>query len=633
VWYPHTTTTHNIQKIIIKTINNNHTASCRLASTFFSAVFSNIKQSKEDNNNMSQKNGADRNDGGGSSAQNANAGQLISEEQEQDASEGNCYAHIPQLVQSNPMSTVSSPYAYVISSGSLINPKNTLQSFVQQPGREDAEARATASDTPAPPPVLQSAGVVINGKNTCQEYPDNAVSPNIGEDHRPPIDEEAAQQPPDDGKARAAAPRALTTYLPFAFGVQITDFVIIDTIADAHPEPALPANAPVAVAPSTSTTELPSTLAVRNADSVSVPLKRRKVVLLLLVLAILLLSAVGVGVYCANGSCAKSGPLILTLTLTTPTVAPATIPSSIATSNRTSSIVAEINNITFSGKTLAYPPSNSPLTLPEELALQWLIESDPLNLLANETESGKFRLRQRYALLTLWFHTIKNPWTNSSGWLALEDECQWFGITCQATDLGTATGFQNTVTVVKLQSNNLDGAIPADLGLLTSLQMFNVMGNHLTGTLPASIGQWTALQLFETSFNSLTGTLPTSLGQWTTLQLFKMYNNGLIGTLPPSIGQWTTLQYFGMVTNLLTGTLPLLIGQWTALQLFNMSYNSLTGTLPASMTNWTRIKTISVGHDNFIGTLPIAVCNVVNLTDVYYSSGLNCTCKQCKLLG
>jgi Leucine-rich repeat (LRR) protein len=324
--------------------------------------------------------------------------------------------------------------------------------------------------------------------------------------------------------------------------VRIKESVDAATIDEEQPAPAPP-------------TKLPSTTAddvpIAGSDPAGVPLcqQRKKCVLVLSLLAILIiLSGIGIGGYCAaTGSCKKS----------------AVPPGNIATSNRTSTIVAEINNITLSGRKLAYPPTVFAIaaSVPEELALQWLIESDPLKLLTVATEPDKFRLRQRYALLTLWFYTMKKPWTNSSGWLALDDECRWFGITCKATDLGGGTGLQNAVAGIGLQNNTLNGAIPADLGLLTSLQSFDVPHNSLTETLPVSIGLWTALQLVDVSVNELTGTLPVSIGQWTALQSLDMSANGLTGTLPASMVQWTALQQFSVYQNSLNGTLPASIGQ------------------------------------------------------------------------
>ena len=198
--------------------------------------------------------------------------------------------------------------------------------------------------------------------------------------------------------------------------------------------------------------------------------------------------------------------------------------------------MAKINNITLSNKNLVYPPPTStanPL-LSEELAQQWLIESDPLKLLANETNSDKFRLRQRYALLTFWFNTGSFTWTNLSGWLVQKDECKWFGITCNATKPGVGAGLQNSVPVINLTANNIHGTISPDLGLLTTLVSVDFNNNYLTGSLPTSISNWTALQSFFISYSGkggLTGTLPSPIGQWTDLQSFAINYNSLTGTL------------------------------------------------------------------------------------------------------
>ena len=465
------------------------------------------------------------------------------------------------------------------------------------------------------------------------------VSRNIREAQQPPIHEEALQQPP------AAAPRASTTYIPVAYGFEIADSVITDAIADAQPEPALP-DAPAA-APNTSTTGLASALDVPNANSDPVRLQRWKVVLLSLILEILIFSAVGIGGYCATEGCAKSGPpgTQPTSTTTNPSPTPKTppptpktpttsAPSRIATSNRTRTIVAEINNITLSGRKLAYPPTADFATgtfVPKKLALQCLIERDPLNLLANATGSDTFCLQQRYALLTLWFSSNGKNWIKVSGWLGLIDECGWFGITYNVTDLGSGTDLQNTVAGIELQGNNIQGSISPDLGLLTSLQSFHMSCNSLKETLPASIGQWTALQSFDMSFNALTGTLPSSIGQWTALQSFDLGYNSLAGmlpssigqmtalqkftiavnalkeTLPASIGRWTNLQIFSMAANSLTGTMPTSIGQWTNLQYFDMSSNPLTGTLPALIGQWTALQTFNIGSNSLTGTLPSSI--------------------------
>jgi hypothetical protein len=272
-----------------------------------------------------------------------------------------------------------------------------------------------------------------------------------------------------------------------------------------------------------------------------------------------------------------------------------------------------INNITLSNRTIA---ANGPT--PEDQALNYLIVNDTtfnftqlLTLNSMMTNMVQFRIRQRYALLTLWFQQAftSTTWTNTRGWLVNANECgnNWYGIGCASINLGGDVGMQNVVTKVDLTFDNVKGTIPADLGLLTALTTFRVSVNAMTGTLPASIGQWTAL-----------------------ISLF-IYGNALTGTLPASIGQWTALTTVDVGGNALTGTLPASIGQWTALTRFNVSANDLTGTIPASIGNWSQIQYALFQNNQFTGTMPNGICSYIDKTmgELLWAdcrSEINCTC-------
>jgi hypothetical protein len=76
-------------------------------------------------------------------------------------------------------------------------------------------------------------------------------------------------------------------------------------------------------------------------------------------------------------------------------------------------------------------------TTPEDAALQWMIARDDtfhvsllLKLNSSEANEVQFRIRQRYALLTLWFQqgNSREDWDNTRGWLFDPDECNWFGV-------------------------------------------------------------------------------------------------------------------------------------------------------------------------------------------------------------
>jgi hypothetical protein len=365
---------------------------------------------------------------------------------------------------------------------------------------------------------------------------------------------------------------------------------------------------------------------------------------------------------------------------------------------RANAIAAFINSVTLTNRTIAYSSTSRvetqnvgaaaiepQLVLPvEELALQWLIERDPIMATVVTTvplsSEQEFRLRQRYALLTLWFQqdlqhleqqqqqqtrssqtffqsTQPKKWTNVAGWTYL-DECEWYGITCKpTTPKGETAASHMVVTSIHLNFNNLRGSIPVDLGLLTSIESFRVNTNYLTGSLPWSLGQWTQLVSFSIYKNALTGSIPestsswvhvqsvlmqenqlngtlpsTPLGSWTKLQEFNVVRNALTGTVPSSVGQWSSIRSAQFSVNRLNGTLPDTIGQWTAIEEFRISSNALTGTIPDSVSSWRHVRDAYFHDNNFTGAMPIGLCDstlLVNLTSLVADCSTNeitCTC-------
>jgi hypothetical protein len=182
-----------------------------------------------------------------------------------------------------------------------------------------------------------------------------------------------------------------------------------------------------------------------------------------------------------------------------------------------------INNITLSTRTIAV---NGPT--PEDQALNYLIVNDTtfnfsqlLELNSMMTNVVQSRIRQRYALLTLWFQQAfaVTKWKTVTGWLVNANECDnWYHITCTSIDLGGTVGMQDV-----------------DLGLLAALIGFSVFTNELTGTLPVSIGEWTAMKYFVVYTNELTGTIPASISNWSKIQAAYFDGNKFTGTIPGGI--------------------------------------------------------------------------------------------------
>jgi hypothetical protein len=162
-----------------------------------------------------------------------------------------------------------------------------------------------------------------------------------------------------------------------------------------------------------------------------------------------------------------------------PTKAPTKTPTNAPIKLTTQSLLTSfINNITLSNRTIA---ANGPT--PEDQALKYLIVNDTtfnftqlLTLNSMMTNMVQFRIRQRYALLTLWFQQsfTNTSWSRGGGWLVNANECDynWNGIFCTSINLGSTVGMQDVVTQVVLIVNNMKGTIPVDLGLLAALKEF-----------------------------------------------------------------------------------------------------------------------------------------------------------------
>lgn len=335
-------------------------------------------------------------------------------------------------------------------------------------------------------------------------------------------------------------------------------------------------------------------------------------------------------------------------------------------------LVDLVNDITFLNDSVAYPVGHGWMTVeerlaistPEERALAWMIEDDPMRVTLEVSSVTAFKVQQRYALLTLYFQEAKPQWTSLEGWLTGKHECDWYGVHC--VEVAGDVQQNLVVTEINLSENNLHGRLPDDLALLSSLTFFDASKNSIRGSIPTSLEEWTALRHFAVSNNPLTGTLPESFGlSWTNLEKFYVDNNSLGGHIPASLSLWTNLTHVHVHHNNFIGTIPLFvhdweqvkefffndnmfhgklpaanwvnltsfvvsnnnisgalpeeIGEWLQLEIFSVFHNELTGTLPNGIGKWTNLHRVSVDGNQFTGTIPLSIENWRQVKDATFS--------------
>jgi len=209
---------------------------------------------------------------------------------------------------------------------------------------------------------------------------------------------------------------------------------------------------------------------------------------------LLLVAAVSVGGVCASGKCDRRVVQLTPPPVEDTTTPPLTIPPTVAPtlSSDAIEIIDFINSITFSSDNVTDEAVSA--------AALWLITNDLLELSPNN-QGDRIRLKQRFSLLTLWYSMKGDEWIENRQWLEDEDECSWFGVTCQ----------NSTITALQLDLNNLAGSIPPDVAHLSSLTKVSFNNNPgLSGELPTSLGSLTLLEEFYLQSCSVSGRLPST---------------------------------------------------------------------------------------------------------------------------
>ncbi|CAI5963782.1 unnamed protein product [Closterium sp. NIES-65] len=165
-----------------------------------------------------------------------------------------------------------------------------------------------------------------------------------------------------------------------------------------------------------------------------------------------------------------------------------------------------------------------------------------------------------------------------------------------------------------LHGNNLKGAVPASLSLLSNLEALNLGENALSGGIPVELGNLKALILLNLNSNRLVGSIPETLGKLSKLQHLYLSGNQISGSLPPAIGNLQDLEHLWIEDNKLTGPLPTEIGNCTSLQILYLSNNSISGSLPDSIGQLWAMRDMRLDNNMLAGALPPTMGLLSNLT-------------------
>ncbi|KAI3962479.1 hypothetical protein MKW92_020199 [Papaver armeniacum] len=264
------------------------------------------------------------------------------------------------------------------------------------------------------------------------------------------------------------------------------------------------------------------------------------------------------------------------------------------------------------------------------------------------------RLQSAFKAIQKWKKLITaDPKNFTSNWNG-PDVCNYNGVFCAPAPDNSHI---DTVASIDLNEQNIAGALPEELGLLTDLAIFHINSNQFSesylkldisnnlfaGKFPKVVLSMPALKYLDIRFNNFEGSVPSKLFDMqldaifinnnnfqfsmpanfanSTASAIVLANNHIDGCLPSNIEKMAgTLNEMIVSNNGLSSCLPPEIGKLVNLTILDVGFNSLIGPLPKTMGNLKNLEILNVAHNELSGDIPPTICSLRNLETFTYSN-------------
>lgn len=246
---------------------------------------------------------------------------------------------------------------------------------------------------------------------------------------------------------------------------------------------------------------------------------------------------------------------------------------------------------------------------PQSKALDFLATKDPLRL---NTPTTGLDSDEGYAFITRYIMSVFHASTGGDKWNydllfnTKHETCQWYDVFQPPVGQVGVLCNQNTKKIVGLSfiSNQLDGTLPSELGVLTTLTYFESIGNNIMGKFPDRLQGLTNLKTAVFAYNQLTGAIPSWIDKWANLEFLYLSNNLLTGSVPSQMKSLQQLTVVAMDDNSLTGSVDF---AWDLprLEYLYLEDNGFVGRLPEAITTSSPLLiNLDVSGNKLAGNLP-----------------------------
>ncbi|GKC12959.1 receptor-like protein 12 [Tanacetum coccineum] len=177
---------------------------------------------------------------------------------------------------------------------------------------------------------------------------------------------------------------------------------------------------------------------------------------------------------------------------------------------------------------------------------------------------------------------------------------------CQLSGpLDDSLGSLQSLSVIRLASNNLSAPVPDFFANFKNLTAMNLGNCNLNGTFPEKVLQLQSLQTLDLALNkNLSGSLPDFPINGA-LRSLVLSNTNFSGEIPESIGNLKNLSRIELPTSNFSGRIPKSMKNLTQLSYLDLSSNKLTGQIP-SFQQCKNLTHIDLSRNGLSGMIPSA---------------------------
>jgi len=229
------------------------------------------------------------------------------------------------------------------------------------------------------------------------------------------------------------------------------------------------------------------------------------------------------------------------------------------------------------------------------------------------------RIRQRYAMTVFFCEQDGGEWLENDMWLSDLHECDWYNM----IGLDPCNRVEQ-MEMIRIHGNGLQGTLPSEMAILSTIYEFTAADNLITGTFPPDYTSLTELDTLVLAFNQFSGEIPGYFFRYPDMVYWDVGFNKFEGTIPDDIPEkMPGLQVMFGENNKFSGTLPDNLGTLD-LRNVHLDDNDFTGTIPSTLGTPPNLERLFLHGNKFEGTIPETLANPDKLVDArFHYNSLN----------